>query len=58
MAKRMGVIGLFGIGLVVFLIWKDPHNAANTIGDFLGWIGDMISEAWHKLGDFIGDLSS
>ncbi len=58
MAKRAGVIGFFGIGLLVFLIWKDPHSAANTIGDFLSWIGDMLSEAWQKLGDFIGDLSS
>ena len=57
MAKRMGFVGLFGIALLVFLIWNDPHGAAETVGDFFSWMGDLISEAWQKIGEFIGDLS-
>ena len=57
MAKRMGLVGVFAIGLLVFLIWNDPQSAANTVGDFLGWLGDIIGEAWQKIGDFIGNLS-
>jgi hypothetical protein len=53
----MGVVGVFGIALLIFLIWNDPHNAADTVGEFFSWMGDVISQAWHKIGDFIGDLS-
>ncbi len=30
MGKRVGFVGFFGIALLVFLIWNDPHGAAHT----------------------------
>ena len=57
MAKRAGLLGLFGVALLVFLIWNDPQGAAGQIGDFFSWIGDVLSQAWQKLAEFIGSLA-
>jgi hypothetical protein len=56
-AKRAGLVGIFGVALLIFLIWNDPQGAAGQIGDFFGWIGHVLSEAWHKLAEFIGSLA-
>lgn len=57
MAKRFSLLGFFALALLVYLIWKDPSNAASTVGDFLNNVGDFLAEVWHKLGDFFGNLA-
>ena len=57
MGKRVGFVGFFGIALLIFLIWNDPHGAAHTMSNFFTWCGDVISQAWHKIGSFFADLA-
>lgn len=57
MAKRFSLLAFFALGLLLYLIWKDPNSAATTVGDFLNNVGDFLSQVWHKLGDFFGNLA-
>ena len=56
MAKGVGIIGLFGAGLLAFLIWNDPSNAADVVGGFVGWLFDMLGSLWDRLTEFLSSL--
>jgi len=56
MSKGVGLIGLFGAGLLAFLIWNDPSNAAEVVGGFLGWLGEMFGNLWDRLTEFLSSL--
>ena len=56
MAKGVGIAGLFGVGLMAFLIWNDPAGAADLIGGFLSWIWEMLGTFWESLREFLTSL--
>lgn len=58
MAKRAGLVGVFAIAVLVFLIWNDPTGAASAVGDFFSWSAEVASDAWERLGDFLSGLFS
>ncbi len=56
MSKGVGVIGLFGVGLLAFLIWNDPANAADVVGGFLSWLTEMLGDLWDRVTEFLSSL--
>ncbi|MCC6225490.1 MAG: hypothetical protein IT195_03675 [Microthrixaceae bacterium] len=57
MAKRVSMIGLVCIAVMIFFIWRNPSGTADTVSDFLGSVGHVVSEAWDRLGEFVRGLA-
>jgi len=56
MQKRVGILGFLALGLVLYLIWNDPHRTADLIHGFGNAIGSFFATLWHKLGEFFSSL--
>ncbi len=56
MAQKTGAITALCVGVVLYLIWKDPTGTANVFSGFFGAVGGFFGELWHKLGEFLGSF--
>jgi len=58
MQKVGGLIAAAAVGLLLWLIWMDPHGTAGFVGDFFGAVGHFVAQFWHKLVEFITSLTN
>ena len=56
-AKRVSMVGFIAIALMIFLIWNNPSGSASTVNSFLDAVGNIASQAWDKLGEFVKGLA-
>lgn len=56
MTKKVGLISMFALAVLVFMIWTDPAGAATTVGHFFGEVGGFLKELLNKLTDFLSGL--
>lgn len=57
MAKKMSLVALLGVAILGFLIWQDPAGAGDIVKDFFSALGDILAEAWDKIGDFFASVA-
>ena len=54
MAQKMGAVSALFVGVVVYLIWKDPSGTAGVFQGFFSAVGHFLGDLWNKLGEFFG----
>jgi len=54
----MSMVGLLCIAVLVFFIWRNPGGTADSVSDFLGSVGHVLSEAWDRLREVVRGLAS
>ena len=56
MQKVGGLVAAAAVGLLLYLIWVDPHSAAGMVGHFFGAVGHFLGQFWHRMSQFITSL--
>jgi len=55
--KRVSLVAFIALAFLIWIIWRDPSGAADTVRSFASSAGDFFASVWHKLGEFFGNLS-
>lgn len=58
MNKKVGLVSMFALAILIFMIWNDPAGAATTVGNFLGKAGGFLKELLTKFTDFLSGLGN
>ena len=58
MAKKMSLFAFLAIGILGFLIWQDPNGAGDIVKEFFSMVGDVLAQAWDKIGDFFSSVAN
>jgi hypothetical protein len=56
MDKRVGIIGMIGLAVFVFVIWRDPTGAGDIFTSFLKSIWGFLGDVWDRLSQFISSI--
>ena len=50
------VIGMIGLAVFVFVIWRDPTGAGDIFTSFLKSIWGFLGDVWDRLSQFISSI--
>lgn len=54
---RFSLVAFVALAFLIWIIWRDPAGAADTVRSFASSAGDFFGSVWHKLGQFFANLS-